>query len=176
MLKGINLRVRRGEFLALMGSTGVGKTTFCLTLNGILPQLMGGSFEGQIVVAGMDTRDHGPGEMSRQVGLVFQDPESQLFNMTVEDEMAFGLESLGLSPAEMEERIAWALEAVRLFGLRKRHPLQLSGGQKKRLAIATVLAMRPQVLVLDEPVTGLDPLGRHEVLSVVEQLKREGDT
>ena len=176
VLKGINLRVRRGEFLALMGSTGVGKTTLCLTLNGILPYLMGGLFEGQIVVAGMDTRDHGPGEMSRQVGLVFQDPESQLFNMTVEDEMAFGLESLGLSPAEMEERIAWALEAVRLFGLRKRHPLQLSGGQKKRLAIATVLAMRPQVLVLDEPVTGLDPLGRHEVLSVVEQLKREGDT
>lgn len=176
VLKGVNLRVRRGEFLALMGPTGVGKTTLCLTLNGILPHLMGGTFEGKVIVAGMDTREHGPGQMSRQVGLVFQDPESQLFNMTVEDEVAFGLESLGLSPAEMEERIAWALEAVRLPGLRRRHPLQLSGGQKKRLAIATVLAMRPQVLVLDEPVTGLDPLGRHEVLSVIEQLKREGET
>lgn len=175
VLKGVHLRVRRGEFLALMGPTGVGKTTLCLTLNGILPHLMGGSFEGKVVVAGMDTREHGPGQMSRQVGLVFQDPESQLFNMTVEDEIAFGLESLGLSPAEMEERIAWALKVVRLPGLRKRHPLQLSGGQKKRLAIATVLAMRPQVLVLDEPVTGLDPLGRHEVLSVVEQLKRESE-
>ena len=175
VLKGVNLRVRRGEFLALMGPTGVGKTTLCLTLNGILPHLMGGTFEGKVVVAGMDTREHGPGQMSRQVGLVFQDPESQLFNMTVEDEVAFGLESLGLSPSEMEERIAWALEAVRLPGLRRRHPLQLSGGQKKRLAIATVLAMRPQVLVLDEPVTGLDPLGRHEVLSVIEQLKREGE-
>ncbi|MBC8249704.1 MAG: ATP-binding cassette domain-containing protein, partial [Anaerolineales bacterium] len=82
VLKGVNLRVRKGEFLALMGPTGVGKTTLCLTLNGILPYLMGGTFEGQVVVAGMDTRDHGPGEMSRQVGLVFQDPESQLFNMT----------------------------------------------------------------------------------------------
>jgi energy-coupling factor transporter ATP-binding protein EcfA2 len=173
VLKGVNLRVRKGEFLALMGPTGAGKTTLCLTLNGILPHLMGGIFEGKVVVARMDTRDHGPGEMSRQVGLVFQDPESQLFNMTVEDEVAFGLESLGLSPMEMEERIAWALEVVRLLGLRKRHPLQLSGGQKKRLAIATVLAMRPQVLVLDEPVTGLDPLGRHEVLSVIEELKRE---
>jgi len=176
VLKGINLRVRRGEFLSLMGSTGAGKTTLCLTLNGILPQLMGGSLDGQIVVAGMDTRDHSPGEMSSQVGLVFQDPESQLFNMTVEDEIAFGLESLGLSPAEMKERIAWALEVVRLPKLRRRHPLQLSGGQKKRLAIATVLAMRPQVLVLDEPVTGLDPLGRREVLSVVEQLKRDRET
>jgi len=169
------LRVRKGEFLAIMGPTGVGKTTLCLTLNGILPHLMGGSFEGRVVVAGMDTSDHGPGQMSRQVGLVFQDPESQLFNMTVEDEIAFGLESLGLSSSEMEERIAWALEVVRLPGLRQRHPLQLSGGQKKRLAIATVLAMRPQVLVLDEPVTGLDPLGRHEVLSVIEQLKRESE-
>ncbi|MFQ5811992.1 MAG: ABC transporter ATP-binding protein [Anaerolineae bacterium] len=173
VLKGVNLRVQRGEFLALMGPTGAGKTTLCLTLNGILPHLMGGIFEGKVVVAGMDTRDHGPGEMSCQVGLVFQDPESQLFNMTVEDEVAFGLESLGLSSSEMEERITWALEVVRLSGLRKRHPLQLSGGQKKRLAIATVLAMRPQVLVLDEPVTGLDPLGRHEVLSVIEKLKRE---
>jgi len=175
VLKGVDLRVRRGEFLALMGPTGAGKTTLCLTLNGILPHLLGGSFEGRVVVAGMDTREHNPGQMSRQVGLVFQDPESQLFNMTVEDEVAFGLESLGLSSAEMEERIGWALEVVRLSGLRKRHPLQLSGGQKKRLAIATVLAMRPQVLVLDEPVTGLDPLGRHEVLSVIEQLKRESE-
>jgi len=170
------LRVQKGEFLALMGPTGVGKTTLCLTLNGILPHLLRGSFEGKVIVAGMDTREHGPGQMSRQVGLVFQDPESQLFNMTVEDEVAFGLESLGLSPSEMEERIAWALEVVRLPELRKRHPLQLSGGQKKRLAIATVLAMRPQVLVLDEPVTGLDPLGRHEVLAVIEKLKTEEET
>ena len=176
VLKGVDLQVRKGEFLALMGPTGAGKTTICLTLNGILPHLVGGTFEGKVIVAGMDTRDHGPGEMSRQVGLVFQDPESQLFNMTVEDEVAFGLESLGLSPSEMEERIAWALGVVRLSGLRQRHPLQLSGGQKKRLAIATVLAMRPQVLVLDEPVTGLDPLGRHEVLSVIERLKREEET
>jgi energy-coupling factor transport system ATP-binding protein len=173
VLKGVDLRVRKGEFLALMGPTGAGKTTLCLTLNGILPHLLGGAFEGRVVVAGMDTRDHGPGQMSRQVGLVFQDAESQLFNMTVEDEVAFGLESLGLSPSEMEERITWALEVVRLTGLRQRHPLQLSGGQKKRLAIATVLAMRPPVLVLDEPVTGLDPLGRHEVLSVIEKLKRK---
>jgi energy-coupling factor transporter ATP-binding protein EcfA2 len=176
VLKGVDLRVRKGEFLALMGPTGAGKTTLCLTLNGILPHLRGGTFQGKVIVAGMDTKQHSPGEMSRKVGLVFQDPESQLFNMTVEDEVAFGLENLGLPAAEMEERIAWALEVVRLSGLRKRHPLQLSGGQKKRLAIATVLVMRPQVLVLDEPVTGLDPLGRYEVLSVVEQLKKESDT
>jgi energy-coupling factor transporter ATP-binding protein EcfA2 len=175
VLKGADLRVRKSEFLALMGPTGVGKTTLCLTLAGLVPQVTGGEFKGQVVIAGLDTRHRSASELSRVLGLVFQDAESQLFNMTVEDEVAFGLESLGLSPSEMEERISWALEVVRLSGLRKRHPLQLSGGQKKRLAIATVLAMHPQVLVLDEPVTGLDPLGRHEVLSVIEELKRERD-
>ena len=173
VLKGVDLRVRKGEFLALMGPTGVGKTTLCLTLAALVPQVTGGEFGGRVVIAGLNTRHHSAAELSPVLGLVFQDAESQLFNMTVEDEVAFGLESLGLSPSEMEERIAWALDVVRLPGLRKRSPLQLSGGQKKRLAIATVLAMRPQVLVLDEPVTGLDPLGRHEVLSVIEELKRE---
>jgi energy-coupling factor transport system ATP-binding protein len=159
-----------------MGPTGVGKTTLCLILAGLVPQVTGGELKGRVVIAGLDTRRRSAAELSRVLGLVFQDAESQLFNMTVEDEVAFGLESLGLSPAEMEKRIAWALAVVRLQGLRSRHPLQLSGGQKKRLTIATVLAMRPQVLVLDEPVTGLDPLGRHEVLSVVEELKRESET
>ncbi len=172
VLRGVNLRVKRGEFLGLMGPTGCGKTTLCLALNGLVPQAAGGEFSGRVVVAGMDTREHTTAEMSEKVGLVFQDAESQLFNMTVEEEVAFGLESLSVPPQEMRERVDWALRAVRLEDYRRRSPFHLSGGQKKRLAIASVLAMGLEVLVLDEPTTGLDPIGKYEVLSVIGELKR----
>lgn len=172
VLRGVDLRVRRGEFLALMGPTGCGKTTLCLALNGIVPHALGGEFAGRVVVAGLDTRHHTIAEMSERVGLVFQDAESQLFNMTVEEEVAFGLESLGVPREEMRERIRWALTVVRMEDLTHRSPLQLSGGQKKRLAIASILAMRPEVMVLDEPTADLDPIGKMEVLSVVAELKR----
>lgn len=172
VLRGVDLRVKRGEFLALMGPTGCGKTTLCLTLNGIVPHALGGEFAGRVVVAGLDTSHHTIAEMSERVGLVFQDAESQLFTMTVEEEVAFGLESLGVPPDEIRERIRWALTVVRMEDLVHRSPLRLSGGQKKRLAIASVLAMRPQVLILDEPTADLDPMGKMEVLSVVAELKR----
>ncbi|MFQ6058768.1 MAG: energy-coupling factor ABC transporter ATP-binding protein [Anaerolineae bacterium] len=176
VLRGVDLRVGGGECLAVMGPTGDGKTTLCLALNGLVPQATGGDFRGRVIVEGMDTREHTVAELSQQVGLVFQDAEAQLFSMTVEDEVAFGLESMGLPRPEMVERIAWALEVVRLTGLEDRSPLQLSGGQKKRLAIASVLAMRPPLLVLDEPTAGLDPVGKTEVLSVVETLRRDAET
>jgi len=115
-------------------------------------------------------------ELATEVGLVFQDPESQLFSMTVEDEVAFGPESLGLPVDEIEERLRWALDVVGLADLRERSPAHLSGGQQRRLAIAAVLAMRPSILVLDEPTAGLDPLGRREVLRVVAELRRQGAT
>jgi len=176
VLKGINLRVRRGECLAIMGPTGAGKTTLCLALNGIVPHLTGGTFEGSVTVAGMNTRNHGPGEMSRIVGIVFQNPESQLFNMTVEDEVAFGPEGLGLPRNELRERVDWALRAVGIEHLRRRSPLQLSGGQKQRVALASILAIRPQVLVLDEPTAELDPLGRDEFFAALRELRAEAET
>ncbi|MFQ6015814.1 MAG: energy-coupling factor ABC transporter ATP-binding protein [Anaerolineae bacterium] len=176
VLRGIDLEVRRGEFVAIMGPTGCGKTTLCLALNGLVPQATGGDFRGRVIVGGLDTRHHTVAELSTTVGLVFQDAESQLFNMTVADEVAFGLESLGVPWSEMVERIAWALEVVRLTGLEDRSPLQLSGGQKKRLAIASVLAMRPPLLVLDEPTAGLDPIGKTEVLSVIRTLRQDAET
>jgi energy-coupling factor transporter ATP-binding protein EcfA2 len=175
-LQSINLVVEPGEFLAVMGPTGAGKTTLCLALNGLVPQSTGGSFRGNVWVAGRNTKTYPVAELATVVGLVFQDAESQLFNMTVEDEVAFGPEGLGLSVEEIEGRAQWALDALGLADLRARSPARLSGGQQQRLAIAAVLAMGPDILVLDEPTAGLDPLGRHAVLAVMAELRRQGTT
>jgi len=177
VLKGIDLEVERGEFVSIMGPTGVGKTTLCLALNGIVPQSTGGTIRGEVVVAGLNTRQHPVPELASQVGVVFQDPESQFFNMTVEDEVAFGPESLGLDPHEIRERVDWALTVVGMNPHRHRSPFQLSGGEKQRVAIAAILAMTPRILVLDEPTSGLDPLGKAQVFRVVRELKhRDGMT
>lgn len=173
VLRGVDLTVERGEFLALMGRTGAGKTTLCQALNGLVPQSTGGTIRGRVTVLGMDARRTPVPELAMRVGLVFQDAESQLFNMTVEDEVAFGPESLGLPPQKLAERVDWALSVVRMEGCRRRSPFHLSGGQKQRVAIASVLAMRPELLILDEPTAGLDPVGKREVLAVVEQLRRD---
>ncbi len=176
VLKGVSLSLAEGECLALLGRTGAGKSTLCLTLNGIIPQLAGGRFRGAVRVAGRDAAEGGPGELSRTVGLVFQDPESQFFSMTVEDEVAFGLESLALPPREIEHRIAEALELTGVAALRTRSPLELSGGEKQRVALAAVLAMRPRVLVLDEPTASLDPAGKRSLLEAVDRLRAERGT
>jgi len=172
VLKGIDLEVERGEFVSIMGPTGVGKTTLCLTLNGIVPQSTGGTIHGEVVVGGFNTRQHPVPELASRVGIVFQDPESQFFNMTVEDEVAFGPESLGLDPREIQERVDWALTVVRMSQHRHRSPFQLSGGEKQRVAIAAILAMTPHILVLDEPTSGLDPIGKAEIFRVVRELKQ----
>ena len=170
-LRGLDLQVRRGEFLALMGPTGAGKSTLCLALNGLVPQHTGGRIRGRVLVEGRDTRRTSVAELSALVGVVFQDPDSQLFNATVEDEVVFGLESLGLPRPEIGQRLDWALQVVGLEGHRHRSPSHLSGGQKQRLAIASVLAMRPPLLVLDEPASALDPRGKVELAETLEWLR-----
>ena len=174
VLSGVSLSLAQGECLALLGPTGAGKSTHCLTLNGIIPHLIGGSFRGTVSVMGRDTREGDAGELSQRVGLVLQDPESQLFNMTVEDEVAFGPESLALRSDEIEARVAEALGITGIADLRKRSPLELSGGQKQRVALAAVLAMRPQILVLDEPTASLDPVGKRSLLEAVGRLRAQG--
>ncbi len=173
VLKGINLEIEEGEFVSIMGPTGVGKSTLCLALNGIVPQSTGGIIKGDVIVDGLNTKRHPVSELATRVGLIFQDPESQFFNMTVEDEVAFGPESLGVDPTEIRERVAWALKVVGMDHLPERSPFQLSGGQKQRVAIASVLAMYPRILVLDEPTSGLDPIGKAEVFSVVRELRQQ---
>ena len=176
ILRGVSLSVAEGECLALLGRTGAGKSTLCLTLNGIIPHLTGGAFRGEVLVAGRSTRACAPGELSQTVGLVLQEPESQLLSMTVEDEIAFGLEGLALPPTEIEARIDEALGMVGIRALRGRSSLELSGGQKQRVVLAAILAMRPKVLILDEPTASLDPAGKRSLLEGVDRLRRERGT
>jgi energy-coupling factor transport system ATP-binding protein len=156
---GLDLTVAPGECLGVIGPNGAGKTTLLLLAAGLAPRFTGGALAGEITVAG-------------RVGMVFQETEGQLFNPTVETEVAWGLENLGLPPAEITERVAWALDAVDMAALRTRSPGALSGGQQKRVALATALAMRPDILLLDEPSGGLDPSGRAEILAALAELKR----
>lgn len=171
VLNGINLQIARGEFVALLGRVGAGKTTLCLALNGLAPHATGGVFRGDVTILGQNTKRCTVPDLARSVGLVFQDPESQIVQMRVEDEVAFGCENLGIAPAEIAERVAWALAAVGLSDYRERSSLLLSGGEKQRVAIAAMLAMRPQVLVLDEPTASLDPAGKSAVFRVLAELR-----
>jgi energy-coupling factor transporter ATP-binding protein EcfA2 len=172
VLRDVVLSLDKGEFLALMGPTGGGKSTLCMALNGLVPQTTGGVFGGRVMVLGHDTRRTPVAELATHVAMVYQDPESQLFNTTVEDEVAFGPENLGVDPREIVERVDWALRLVQMSAHRRRSPAQLSGGEKQRVAIAASLAMLPEVLILDEPTSSLDPVGQHEVFYVIEQLCR----
>jgi len=172
-LHDINLSVEAGEFVALMGHTGAGKSTLCMAINGLVPQATGGAIHGSVRVLGQDVRRVPVAQLARQVGFVFQDPESQLFSSTVVQEIAFGPENLGLPAAEIKTRVDWALELMDLVGLRDRGPTQLSGGEKQRVALAAALAMQPEVLVLDEPTSGLDPRGTAEVFAALERIRAE---
>ena len=173
VLERVDLDIERGEFLSIMGPTGSGKSTLCLALVGIVPQSTGGLIRGEVRVDGLDTKTEAVASLAGRVGVVFQDPETQLFNMNVEAEIAFGLENKGVAPEEMAERIDWAAHTVGIEGLLDRSPFELSGGQKQRVAIAAVLAMTPDALVLDEPTASLDPRGTQEVFAVVRDLRRQ---
>ncbi len=173
VLKDISFTVRRGEFLGIIGPTGAGKTTLCLALNGIIPQFYGGRFFGRITVAGMDTLEYPISQLAHNVGIVFEDPEIQLTSTSVENEIAFPLENLCVPRHTIIERIPRVLEAVRLKGFEQKSPQELSGGQKQRLAIATALAVQPELLILDEPTSQLDPIGTQEVFATAQKLQAE---
>ncbi|MGC5022869.1 energy-coupling factor ABC transporter ATP-binding protein [Micromonospora sp. DT47] len=166
-LHGVDLTVPRGQRVALLGPNGAGKTTLVLHLNGILTPT-----EGTVSVGGMTvTRDRGDlAEIRRRVGIVFQDPDDQLFLPTVAEDVAFGPANLGLRGAELAERVDEALAAVGMGEHRDRAPHHLSFGQRRRVAVATVLAMRPEILVLDEPSSNLDPAARRELAEILRTL------
>ncbi len=171
VLKGIDLSVRRGEFIALIGENGAGKTTLCKCLNGIIPHTERGKLKGKVTAAGFDTRTAYTSELALHVGIVLEDPDTQLFTSTVLNEVAFGPENLLQDPEEIRKTARWALEVVGLEGYEDRAPTALSGGQKQRVAIASVLTMRPEIIVLDEPTSQLDPLGTEEVFQVISELR-----
>jgi cobalt/nickel transport system ATP-binding protein len=167
-LRGVDLTVPQGERVALLGPNGAGKTTFVLHLNGINT-----AGAGRVEVGGLtvDPRDRaGLKEVRRRVGIVFQDPDDQLFMPTVAEDVAFGPANLGLRGAELAERVDEALDAVGMSFARDRAPHHLSFGQRRRVAVATVLAMRPEILVLDEPSSNLDPASRRELAGILRSL------
>jgi energy-coupling factor transport system ATP-binding protein len=172
-LKNINLAIKKGEYVVIMGQNGAGKTTLSLFLNGTIPNITGGTVEGTVTVAGLNPFERPVYEMAQKVGVVLQDPEAQLICSDVKAEVAFAAENLGLPRAEIEKRIQWANKIVRLDGMEDRSPQQLSGGQKQRLAIAANLVMQPEIIVLDEPTSQLDPVGTTEVFGVLKDLNEK---
>ena len=173
-LVGLSLRLDRGERILLLGPSGAGKTTFLLSLAGIIPQVIYAEATGTIDVDGVDACRTPPALLARSVGLLFQDPDAQLCMPTVEEEVAFGLENLAIPPDTMEPRIRGALDAVRLTSRRALRTDRLSGGLKQRLALADILAMAAPVLLLDEPTAHLDPRGTREFFDVLERITPAG--
>jgi energy-coupling factor transporter ATP-binding protein EcfA2 len=175
-LQDIHLHVNEGESIVIMGPNEAGKSTLCFTLNGLIPHLVKGAFDGSVRLQGMDTREWGVRDFFPLVGLVFQDFESQLFSTSVELEVAFGPENLGLSYEQIAERIERALDMTALSPLRRRQPGTLSGGQKQLLAIASVLSLSPKLLCLDEPTTDLDPMNKRRIFRLREKLADRNQT
>jgi energy-coupling factor transport system ATP-binding protein len=175
-LKGIDLTVRRGEFLVIVGPSGAGKSTLCLTLCGMIPHFSRGYYKGEVMIIGRETRKMKLSEITRKVGIVFQDPDTQFVTMSVEDEIAFPLENHGVPRQEMIERVKRTMEITRIIELKDKYPHELSGGQKQRVAIASILALEPEIIILDEPTSDLDPVGKSEVFSMLAELKRAGRT
>ncbi|UCE29631.1 MAG: ATP-binding cassette domain-containing protein [Candidatus Bathyarchaeota archaeon] len=172
-LQDVSIKVEPGEFLILTGPSGCGKTTLCRCFNGLVPHFYGGKLEGNVEVADLKVDDHSIYELARHVGLVFQNPENQLFALSVEKDVAFGLENLGIPRNEIRERVDWALNITGITDIRERAPHELSGGQQQRVAIACVLAMKPDVMVLDEPTSFLDPVGAQKIFDVISDLNKK---
>jgi energy-coupling factor transport system ATP-binding protein len=175
-LEKINLEIHSGEFIGIVGANGSGRSSLCYTMNGLIPHSVGGTLEGQVVVRGIDTHNSTTAEIAQSVGLVFSDPEAQLTQLTVADEVAFGPANLGIPREKIALLVKESLKLVQLDGLEERNTHSLSGGQQQRLAIASVLAMKPDILILDEPTSNLDPKGTFEVFSIVHRLNQENNT
>ncbi|MBQ9021823.1 MAG: ABC transporter ATP-binding protein [Eggerthellaceae bacterium] len=175
-VRDINLQIPQGCFCGITGAAGSGKSTLTYAMNGIVPHWYPGDFYGQVKVCGMDTCDVALTDISRVVGSVCQDVESQIINNIVEDEMLYGLENFGFPQSEMERRVDQALADMGIADLRQRTVDSLSGGQLQKLAIASVLALEPQVLVLDEPTAELDPASSRTVFELLARYAREHGT
>lgn len=172
VLRSVDLEIRKGEYVGLIGPNGCGKTTLVKHFNALLSP-----GKGDVWIDELNTRDAGAvTEIRRRVGMIFQNPDNQIIGMTVEEDVAFGPGNLGLSPGEIRRRVDESLEIVGLAEYARRPPHTLSGGQKQLLAIAGVLAMNPRYIILDEPTSSLDPVGRQSVMAVLKRLNKQGIT
>jgi energy-coupling factor transporter ATPase len=169
-IEDVSMNVEKGEFILITGPSGCGKTTLCRCFNGLIPNFYQGEIKGEINVTGLNPSKKHTYEMAKHVGLVFQNPENQLFALSIEKDVAFGLENLGVDREEIRQRVDWALKQVGIYDLRERSPHEVSGGQQQRVAIASVLAMQPELIVLDEPTSFLDPLSAKKIFTVINEL------
>jgi len=172
-LKNINLTIEEGSFVGIIGPNGSGKTTLAYSMDGLIPGQYNGIKKGVVNVFGKEVEDYATGELQKLVGVVFSDPEAQFTSMTVEDELVFGMENIGLTIPEIRERLEWVTELTGLTPLLEKPPYEISGGQKQRVALAAVLAMTPKILILDEPTSMLDPVSRMRIFQVLARLKKE---
>ena len=172
-LDGVSLEIEKGEFVALLGAHGAGKTTLCLSLNGIVPNMISADMYGAIEVLGEIPPKIPVRQLATKVGSIFDNPEFQMSQLTVFEEVALGLQNLGVEKSTIEKNISESLKLVGLEGFEDRSPFEISGGQQQRLAMASALAMKPEILILDEPTSNLDPIGKEEVFSVTRKLNQE---
>lgn len=172
-LSQISFQLDQGESLLLLGASGSGKSTLTFCLNGLYPRELDGEMQGDVFINGKKATDYQPGELSRHVGIVFQDPETQFCMLTVEDEVAFGLENIGVPHEQMENKVDEALALVGMQDYKKASLTKLSGGQKQKLALACILALEPQLLILDEPTANLDPVAAKDLIETIQTLKQK---
>jgi len=172
-IQSLDLTVRENEFILLTGPSGCGKTSVCRCFNGLIPNFYQGEWTGKLLVDGQDVTTQLTSELSRKIGYVFQNPENQLFALTVEKDIAFGPENLGFSRGEIRDRVDQAMTITGTSSLKDLAPYELSGGQQQRVALAGVLAMRPSVIVLDEPTSFLDPRTAEDVMKAANDLRRQ---
>ena len=178
VLENLNLKIETGEFWAIVGKNGSGKTTFCNALRRFVPDFYKGEVTGEIVVDGKNLKDFNPKELVTKVGFVFQNPFTQISGVkdTVFEEIAYGLENLGLEKEEIISKVEKILKLLEIEKLRERNPYDLSGGQKQRVALASIIAMNPDILVIDEPTSQLDPKGTEDIFKIINLMANEGKT
>lgn len=177
-LKGISFQVEKGEFIGIIGKNLSGKSTLCQALVGLVPHFYKGGYGGKVIVDGIEVGKSEISEISGKVGIVFQNPFTQVTGskLTVYEEIAFGLENMGIERTEMKKRIDYSLNLLDIYKYKDRNPFDLSGGQMQRMAIAGIIAMKPEIIVLDEPTSQLDPQGSEEVFKAIQNLSHEGMT
>jgi energy-coupling factor transporter ATP-binding protein EcfA2 len=172
-LDNISFTVKEGEFVVIAGASGCGKSTLLRCLIGLIPHMYSGMYRGKVIVNGLEVSKSKISDLARIVGIVFQNPENQIFMFSVERDVAFSLENLGFSYNEMNERVKWAMSVLEIEDLAKKAPHELSDGQKQRVALAGVLALKPKILLLDEPTSLLDPYTAKELIEVVSRLNKD---
>ncbi|OLS40596.1 energy-coupling factor ABC transporter ATP-binding protein [Bacillus sp. MRMR6] len=178
VLDNMSFEVEQGEFIGIIGKNGAGKSTLCQAIVGLVPHFYKGAYGGKVLVDGLEIKEHSIAETSLKVGIVFQNPFTQVTGskMTVYEEIAFGLENIAIPRAEITERVDYVLDLLQIAHVKHHNPFDLSGGQMQRMAIASIIAMKPEILVLDEPTSQLDPEGSEEVFRAIKDLSKQGIT